>query len=266
MLAGFRAALSLSTIFPVRRPAQYDRALGARVVQTFPLVGLLLGVIAGLTAWVLQLLALPSFLSGVLLVGLLTFLTRGTHLRNLGRLLDGLTTSDSPEAALRAMRSSTVGYWSMLAMALALLAEIAAMGALISHKGAIFVGVIVAVSRWATPLLCMVKGSPIPRQGLASYLLGTQRPAFAWTLVVASAFMLAAGAAATAALSSVMPEVAVVLMVLYVALASKLTLYLRDRTIRIFGFVPEEALSAQVALWEMTTVVVGVISLAFAGL
>ena len=161
MLAGFRTALSLTTILPIRRPAQLDRSIGARAVQSFPLVGVLLGTIAGLLAWILQLLTLPSFLSGVLLVGLMTLLTRGTHIKNLGRLLDGITTRDEPDAAMRAMRSSTIGYWGMIAIALTLLAEIAAIGALIAHDGAIFVGVIVAVSRWATPLLCVVKLSLI---------------------------------------------------------------------------------------------------------
>lgn len=266
MLAGFRHALSLTTILPIRKPAHCDRSLGARTVQAFPLVGVLLGVVAGLVAWALQALNLPSFLSGVLLIGLLTFLTRGTHIKDLGRLLDGLTAHSEPDIALRTMRNSSIGYWGMIAIALTLLAEAAATGALISHDGAIFIGTIVAVSRWATPLLCMVKGSPIPRQGLSAILLGTQRPAFAWTLIVVSAFLLAAGSAATAAFSGVMPEVAVVFMVLFTALASKLTLYLRDNTIRVFGFLPEEALSAQVVLWEMTTLLVGAIALAFAGL
>lgn len=266
MFEGFRTVLARTTVLPVRGPAQPDRLIGTRAVQTYPLVGLLLGTVMGLTAWLLQVVQIPSFLSGVLLVGLLTLLTRGIHLKSLGRIIDGLTfTGHAPETRA-VLNSPNIGHWGNIAVVLTLLAEIGACGALVSRNGAVLIGALVAVARWATPLMCMAKSSPLPRHGRASLILNTQRPAFAWILIIVGAFLLAVGTATTAAFSGVMPEVAVVVMMLFVVVAARLTVYYRSRCVQHFGYLPIPAVIAQVALWEVSVAVMGVIAMSLAGL
>jgi adenosylcobinamide-GDP ribazoletransferase len=132
MLKSFSAALSFLTIFrlPFTEPVANNKELVAGVAS-FPLTGLVLGLVYYGTAFVLE-HHIPSLLLSVLIVSLSIFLTRGFHFDGLADFADGIWGGSSPERRLEIMKDSRSGAFGILALIMGVSFKIASISALVS--------------------------------------------------------------------------------------------------------------------------------------
>lgn len=110
------AALVLLTRLPL--PALPDRAFahGARAVWAYPVVGLVLGLILSLLAFVVGALGLPSAVIAGLLLGALVMLTGAMHEDGLADTADGLWGGHDRDRRLEIMKDSRIGAYGVLAL------------------------------------------------------------------------------------------------------------------------------------------------------
>ena len=125
MIKSFFAALSFISRLPV--PARLSQGLEIeqyqRSIITFPLVGLLLGAIAGAVVMLLQ----PwcgGPLAALLGVLALALLTGGFHLDGLADTCDGIFSARRRERMLEIMRDSRLGTHGGLALIFVLVAKV----------------------------------------------------------------------------------------------------------------------------------------------
>jgi adenosylcobinamide-GDP ribazoletransferase len=124
--AGLRLALTTLTILPLRA-GRLDRATAARAMAWAPAVGMALG---GLAAGMLAAVGAASgtaapLLAAVLAIATLAVLTRGLHLDGLADTVDGLGLPGR-ERSLAVMKQSDIGAFGVLALLVAVLAQVAA--------------------------------------------------------------------------------------------------------------------------------------------
>lgn len=257
-MIGFRTALSWLTIFPVKAPDDVNRHVGARVVKATPLVGVVLGLLCGLVSWGLSAAAIPWPITGIILTVLLVILTRGIHVDGLANTFDGLTSYREPKEARRIMHDGQVGSPGLTAVVLALIAENLAFGLLSIHNGHIMTGTVIAVAQWSTPLMCASGASPVPRDGFGFLMVSTQRPLFGWIMSSMGALLFTGAAAVTSARCGQMPDVSVVIALLYSAIAVGVTVFYRQQCVRILGCVDGDVLGANVELLQSCGAVMAV--------
>ena len=123
--------------------------------------------------------------------------TRALHLDGLADLADGLTASFDRERSLAVMKSGTAGPAGVVALVIVLGLQAAGVATLVGSdgaRGAVVVGVLVAVSRCALAVCC-TRGVPGARvDGLGSAFVGTVRPMVAvavWVVAAVLASLLA---------------------------------------------------------------------------
>ncbi|MFI6497236.1 adenosylcobinamide-GDP ribazoletransferase [Nonomuraea typhae] len=193
---GLRFAVGTLSVFPVR-VSRVDREVAGRAMTLAPLVGLALGVVAGLPL----LLPGPGLLAAALALGLLALLTRGLHLDGLADLADGLGSGKPGPQALDIMKKSDIGPFGVMTLVFTLLIQAAALAGLhVDPAWAVAALVTACVSgRLALTWACRA-GVPAARPtGLGVMVAGTVRPAALWAATAATLTLAAAtGAALTA--------------------------------------------------------------------
>ncbi len=125
----FIAGLRFLTIFPLPTEAGHSTQALAGSLRFFPLIGLLLGVIAAGATWVLWSL-FPPLLAAVFLVALLAAFSGGLHLDGLADTGDGFCSSRSREQILVIMRDSRIGAMGVIWLGLLLAVKVAALASL----------------------------------------------------------------------------------------------------------------------------------------
>jgi adenosylcobinamide-GDP ribazoletransferase len=172
---GLRLALTTFTVLPVRG-GRVDRRAAGSAMSLAPLIGALLGAVEAAGAIGLRALHAPPLVLGGVVVGLDALLTRGLHLDGLADSVDGLGSYADRERALQIMRSPEVGPFGVAALALTLLVQAAAVGALTGRSWpALLSGVVAAVAagRLAVAWACR-PGVPAARpDGLGALVAGT---------------------------------------------------------------------------------------------
>ncbi len=124
LLADLRTAVAFYTRIPLAGPA-VDGAALARAAWCAPLVGALIGALAGLAFWIAWRLNLPPFVCATLAVGVSLALTGCLHEDGLADMADGFGGGgDSRERTLGIMRDSRIGVFGTCALAIALLLRI----------------------------------------------------------------------------------------------------------------------------------------------
>lgn len=165
LLAGCGVAVSFLTILPVRA-GDSGRDGVNRAVVWFPLVGALIGALAGAVHVLAQPL-LGVSVSSVLALVALVGLTGALHLDGLADTADGLGVRGNRERRLEVMRDSAVGAFGALALlgwallflsALESLSDVHALRALVAAA---------ALGRWAA-LLHAASVSPARADGLGA--------------------------------------------------------------------------------------------------
>jgi adenosylcobinamide-GDP ribazoletransferase len=127
---GLVRALGLFSIVPVRAVA-LTRADAVAALRWLPALGALLGAVAALPlSAVLEWTPRAALVGAVLSIGVLALLTRALHLDGLADTMDGLGSRAPAAQALEIMRRSDIGPFGVLAIAFAVLIDIAALAAL----------------------------------------------------------------------------------------------------------------------------------------
>lgn len=134
------AAIAFMTRLPVGRVVQFDGTDVSRGAAWFPLVGVLLGLIYALAAWVLQ-PHLPLPVLAVMLVILDAAATGALHYDGLADTADGFGGGKTRDDVLRIMRDHAVGSYGAVAMASLVALKATAYAALLNG------------SQWATALI-----------------------------------------------------------------------------------------------------------------
>lgn len=126
------ASIGLFTTVPVAPIAEVTPRTARRAMAAFPVVGLLLGVVAavllGLASW----LGL-AWLGAVLAMAVLAWFTGGLHLDGVADTADGLGSRRDAETALAIMKRSDIGPMGVITLVLVLLLDIAALAGLAAH-------------------------------------------------------------------------------------------------------------------------------------
>lgn len=234
-VASLRLAIAFLTIAPVRLRGEAP-PLGAAAMW-FPLVGALVGAVAGGAGWLAQ----PSLGSGVgavLAVAVLVVLTGALHQDGLADCADGLgARGGDRDRRLAIMRDSSIGTFGALALGLWLLLLVSALGGLGRDDAFYALVVAAATGRWAA-LLHAITTAPARRDGLgASFTVAIYALGIATVIAAATAVGLE-GTDGVAAL------------VAAAAVASLVTLWAR----RSLGGRTGDTLGATVALAEATVV------------
>ena len=143
-MSAFFAALRFLTLFPLPRRIDHSDNDVGRSAIFFPVVGLILGSILVLVNFALELFASAGLLS-VILVTLLTFMTRGFHLDGVGDTFDGLGAGGDRDRVLSIMDDSHIGVFGLVAIVLVLFLKIHALESM--H-----------LDRWRTLLVAPILG------------------------------------------------------------------------------------------------------------
>lgn len=116
LLWDFPAALVLLTRLPLPRLPERAFSAAARATWSYPLVGLLVGLIAGCVWWMAS--DLPSPLAAGLALLTMILITGALHEDGLADSADGLWGGHSKERRLEIMKDSHIGSYGVLALVL----------------------------------------------------------------------------------------------------------------------------------------------------
>ena len=174
MLGAVRLSLSWMTVLPVGDTGVPDGAAVGRSMTALPVVGLVCGIVATALAHGAYALGAGALLSGVVGIAAVLALTRGMHVDALADTADGLGSYAGPERALEIMRSGSIGPMGAAVLALTLLAEVAALGALVG-SGAWLAPVAAFVLSRCLPVVLLRRGVPAAtRTGFGALVAGSQ--------------------------------------------------------------------------------------------
>jgi adenosylcobinamide-GDP ribazoletransferase len=143
-----------------RLPLPEHTSRGAASAWAWPVVGLILGAIAGLTGWLALWLGLPPSIAALLVLTAQVFASGGLHEDGLADTADGLWGGWTRERRLEIMRDSRIGSYGVIALilgyaarwsALSLLLEGGAYGAALIAAAAMSRGVLPGVMALVTP-------------------------------------------------------------------------------------------------------------------
>ncbi len=103
----------------------------ANAAWAFPLVGLVVGLLACAVGWVAMVLNLPATVGAVLLVAVLVMTTGAMHEDGLADTVDGLWGGFKRERRLEIMKDSHIGTYGVLALIFSQLARVALIATLL---------------------------------------------------------------------------------------------------------------------------------------
>jgi adenosylcobinamide-GDP ribazoletransferase len=193
-LRSLRFALGLLTVLPVQ-PTEPNARLGAGALRWAPVVGAVLGAVAGGLLVGLAALGVPPLVAGLLTVGFLALATRGMHVDGLADTADGLGCYGPPERALAVMREGGVGAFAVVTLVVVLGAQAAALAELAS-TGPTAVAAVALAAATGRAGFCWVarRGVPAARPGgLGALVAGSQPwwvPAAWWAALAAGGLAL----------------------------------------------------------------------------
>ena len=133
MIQALSTALALLTRLPIPRGAGASPQTQGRSVAMYPVVGLLIGAILWLGAWLLSLLSAPPLLAAAMLVSVWVAITGALHLDGLADSADAcLGAHGDRERALEIMKDPRCGPAAVVALVLVLVLKVAALTALLA--------------------------------------------------------------------------------------------------------------------------------------
>lgn len=174
---GLRFAIGTLSVFPVRVD-HVDRQVAGQAMTLAPVVGLALGVLAGLPLG----LPVPALLGAALAVGLLALLTRGLHLDGLADLADGLGSGKPADQALDIMKKSDIGPFGVMALVFTLLVQVAAL----AEAGFAALVAACVAGRLTLTWACRPSVPAARPEGLGATVAGTVRPSAPWLVTLAA--------------------------------------------------------------------------------
>ena len=192
-----RFAFGTLTALPVK-VGRWDRAAARGGMALAPLVGAVVGGLAGAAGGVLVALGASPLLAAVATVAVPAALTRGLHLDGLADTADGLGSGQPPARALDIMKQSDIGPFGVVTLLLVLLGQVAALAACYGHGrvyGAAAAVVAGVMGRAAMTLACR-RGVPAARPGgLGAAVAGVLGAPTAWGVAAGCAALACAAGA-----------------------------------------------------------------------
>lgn len=239
--AGLRLAVGTLTVVPVGELAPTTRRIGGWSMALAPLAALPLGLLVALLCWLGHWAALPSLLTGALVVGALAVGTRAMHLDGLADTVDGIGAGWDRERALRIMRTGDAGPMGVAALVIVALIQVATLATLVTlDRGWLLAGTAVLVSRSAATIGCL-RGLPAAEGSrLGALVAGTVPRSVAAVSVLAGTAALS-GAAQGAGLPWWQGAAAMLALSLVVA-------WLLRTAVRVFGGISGDVLGAAIEL------------------
>jgi adenosylcobinamide-GDP ribazoletransferase len=125
-----QTAAAFLTRLPIRPEEPADLPALARAARCFPLIGLGIGLLAGVAYALAIELALPPLLASLLAVAAAVVVAGALHEDGLADTVDGFGGGADREAKLRIMRDSRIGAYGVIALILVLAAQVAGVAAL----------------------------------------------------------------------------------------------------------------------------------------
>lgn len=180
-MTGLAVAISFLSRFPVRRP--YATTDLARSVPWFPVVGALIGALAGVAGWWAS-TRIGELPAAFLTVAIALMITGALHEDGLADTFDGLGAGGDREEILAVMKDSRVGVFGAIALVLAIGLKVSLLAAIPADRYVLVSGVAGAVSR-ASAVTIMKVFPPATSKGLAASL----SPALSVPLVVLTALI-----------------------------------------------------------------------------
>ena len=139
----------------------FQETSSGRAVRAFPLVGIIVGLIAGIAFAISSGLGLPFLVSALIAIAVTAVLTGALHEDGLADTADGFGGGRSKADKLRLMKDSRIGAYGVLTLLLVIAAKVAAIADLESAGKTICAPIASsAVSRAAMPaLMCWLPSS-----------------------------------------------------------------------------------------------------------
>lgn len=190
-----------------RLPVPTRAFTGALSVWVWPMVGAVIGLVAGLVGLAAAVAGLPPGVTAALVMAVGVILTGAMHEDGLADSADGLFGGWTPERRLEIMKDSRIGSYGMLALLLVGLARWATLSALIA-AGPVWAALVAAGALSRAPMAVIMAVMPNARQGGLS--AGTGRPPLPRALLACAIALGIAGAvspqhALTFALAAILP-------------------------------------------------------------
>ncbi|WP_040884011.1 adenosylcobinamide-GDP ribazoletransferase [Janibacter sp. HTCC2649] len=237
--AGLRLAVGTLTVVPVGTIADPTREHARWAMVLAPVAALPVAVAVGAVVALGHWATLPTLLTAALAVAVIAAGTRAMHLDGLADTVDGLGAGWTRERALEVMRSGDVGPMGVAALLLVLLAQVAALTAIVDRpQGWLVAGVAVVASRASTLLTCRV-GMPSARPGGLGAVVAGSVPTWVAGL---GGLVVAALLSAAVAASRLSPAAGVVAVVLAAVAVGILLRTCR----RVFGGVTGDVMGAAI--------------------
>jgi adenosylcobinamide-GDP ribazoletransferase len=243
-------SVGMFSVIPVRAEPDLRPGDGARALLWLPVVGALLGGLAGLPAAAVRQWAPHANLLGALAaVAVLAGLTRCLHLDGLADTADGLGSRAPAERALEIMRQSDIGPFGVIAVLLVLAADWAALTVLPGDPWAPVVALAVAAATGRVgAVAAAVRTVPAAhRSGFGALVAGRIGPSAVWCWFVV---VLLAGAAA--AFVTGVPVGWIVVPQVLALLACRL---FRHHVVRRLGGITGDVLGALIELGTVLTLI-----------
>ncbi|HVE99119.1 MAG TPA: adenosylcobinamide-GDP ribazoletransferase [Mycobacteriales bacterium] len=192
-----RLALGTLTVVPVGR-AGLTRSNAGALMLAAPAAGVLVGLTAGGTAWLVEWRVghdgVAALLAASAAVTVAVALTRALHLDGLADTADGLGSLHAPAEAREVMRRGDTGPFGVTAVVLTLLMQAAALAVCVAGgRGALALVVAHATGRLAATVSCTPGNPAADPTGLGALVAGTVQRRGAVAATVAT--LLCAGAA-----------------------------------------------------------------------
>jgi adenosylcobinamide-GDP ribazoletransferase len=183
-IRSLRSAMAFLTVLPV---ATAEGAPGERLGRAyFPMVGALIGLLAGITFGVMTAMTTP-LLAAVAATAVMALLTGALHLDGVADAADGLLGGGDTARRLEVMRDPRLGSFGTTAIVLVLAGSVAAIASMTPARAIVALVIAGAMSRLA--MLAVIAFVPYVRQsGLGSAAWGGHR---AFDLILASVFVVA---------------------------------------------------------------------------
>ena len=168
LLKDVRVALIFLTRLPVRYAGAIDGSDLARASWAFPVIGVLVGGVGGLTYAAAFALHLPPLPSALLAIAASVLLTGAMHEDGLADVADGFWGGATRERKLEIMRDSRIGTYGCLALIFSVAIRAAAVAALVT-PAAVTAGLIAAHAGARAVMPILMRIMPLARsEGLAA--------------------------------------------------------------------------------------------------
>jgi adenosylcobinamide-GDP ribazoletransferase len=201
-MKGFFAAIKFLTVLPVPGGWSGDEKTLARSVPYFPLVGLLIGLIAAAFDYTIGQI-LPLLPTSALTIIFLIGLTGGLHMDGLADTADGFFSARPRDKMMEIMRDSRIGVMGVLAVVSVVLLKITLLTVILTSSRWVVILIMPLAGRAAVMVLMTALPYARPEGGLATLFAGSRSwlpVLWAWGLLFAVAGWLAQGLGLVAAI------------------------------------------------------------------